>query len=87
MTLSRLIGLYSPAPGSGKSTVASYYCARGYHIVSLATTMKKMCRTFLLAQGIQPSEVDYYLYDGKHTVIPELGVTARHLLQLSLIHI
>lgn len=79
--LPRLIGLYSPAPGSGKSTIASYYCARGFHIVSLAATMKKMCRTFLLAQGIQPSQVDHYLYDDKHALIPELGVTARHLLQ------
>jgi hypothetical protein len=47
----------------------------------MAATLKRMCRTFLLAQDIPPSRIDHYLYDAKHIIIPELGTSARHLLQ------
>ena len=82
MTLPRLIGLYSPAPGSGKSTVASYLGANfGFHKVSFAAPLKRMIRTFLLTFGLPAARVDHYVYDAKEELIPELGVTARHLLQ------
>jgi hypothetical protein len=81
MTAPFLIGLYSPVPGSGKSTIASFYCSQGYHIVSFASVLKDMCRLFLLTQCIPPAQVDYYMCNAKNDKIPELGVSARHLMQ------
>jgi hypothetical protein len=77
----RLIGLYSPAPRSGKSTVASYLTEHGFHTISFATPLKRMIRTFLLQFGYGPDDIDYLLTDGKHEVIRSLGVTPRHLFQ------
>ena len=45
-----VIGLYSPAPQSGKSTVARFLAeSYGYEIVPFAHTLKRMTRVFLLS--------------------------------------
>jgi hypothetical protein len=77
----QLIGLYSPAPRSGKSTVASYLTEHGFYTVSFATPLKRMIRTFLIQFGYGPEDIDYLLTDGKHEQIRSLGVTPRQLLQ------
>jgi len=46
--LPTVIGLYSPAPQSGKSTVAKFLAqSYGYEIVPFASTLKGMTRVFL----------------------------------------
>ncbi len=77
----RLIGLYSPAPRSGKSTIASYLTEHGFHTVSFATPLKRMLRTFLIQFGYGPEDIDYLLSDGKNQKLRTLGVTPRQLLQ------
>ena len=46
-----LIGIYSPAPGCGKTTVARYLEQRGFKIKSFATPIKDMIRMFLMHLG------------------------------------
>jgi hypothetical protein len=87
----RLVALYSPAPQSGKSTVARYLKRNGYVRVAFAEPLKKMLET--LAQECGLSFADRYegLYgSNKHGVFPPcLGdktiadepVTWRYLMQ------
>lgn len=80
--LPHLIGLYSPAPGSGKSTIATILQNEfGYAIVPLATPIKTMARCFLEELGLSPSRSIAYTYREKESVIPEVGVSARHIMQ------
>lgn len=82
MTNSRLIGIYSPAPRSGKTTVANYLYSHGYRIVSFAESLKKMTRIFLLETGLTPTEVEHYMVTAKEAPIPSaLGSSVRHLCQ------
>lgn len=78
----RLIGLYSPAPRSGKTTVANYLNGMGYRCLPFAAPLKEMTRTFLAQLGY--SSVDALsLTDGelKEHRLQELGVTPRQLMQ------
>lgn len=78
----RLIGLYSPAPQSGKSSVASYLSGYGYRTVSFAAPLKAMVRSFLVHAGYDPSDVDELFGPSrKERILPEFGVSPRHLLQ------
>lgn len=81
MTSPKLIGLYSTAPRSGKSTVASYLIEHNFHTVSFAAPLKLMMRTFLMSYGYGVEEISYLLSDGKHEQIPGIRTTPRHLLQ------
>lgn len=78
-----LIGLYSPAPQSGKSTVASHLFDRyGYSIVPFAGTLKEMFRVLLLDLGLSRQEADLALYDEKEKPLDVLGgKTPRHAMQ------
>lgn len=76
-----LIGLYSPAAQSGKSTVAGFLTEHGYYTISFAAPLKRMARTFLINLGYGPSDIDYYLTDNKEAVIPEIKTTPRHILR------
>ena len=51
-----LIGIYSPAPGCGKTTVARYLEQRGFKINSFATPIKDMTRNFLMNLGYNHEE-------------------------------
>jgi len=54
-----VIALYSPAPRSGKSTVANELEQQmGYEIVSFAYPLKRMLEAFFEEAGFSPNEVD-----------------------------
>jgi hypothetical protein len=76
-----LIGLYSPAPGSGKTTVAQILQKHGYATVPFAGPLKRMVVVFLTQIGYDRPEAEHLVWHGKEVVIPELGVTVRHILQ------
>ena len=78
----RLIGLYSPAPGSGKSTIARILQDHhGYAILPLATPIKIMTCAFLEELGVNEARSYNYCFRDKEAVIPEAGVSARHIMQ------
>lgn len=82
MNLPRVIGLYSPAPQQGKTTIAQYLKQTyGYQIVSFATPLKRMTTQFLHGMGYSPMEIDHFLTEGKTMRLPGIGVDTRHILQ------
>lgn len=76
-----LIGLYSPAAQSGKSTAAAYLSKQGYRTIPFASPLKAMLRTFLLQLGYGPDAIDHYLTTGKEDVLPGIVCSPRHLLR------
>lgn len=77
----RLIGLYSPAPRSGKTTVANYLNGMGYRRLPFAAPIKLMLRPFLTQLGYG-DRTDHFLEgEGKEDLIPELRLTPRQLMQ------
>ena len=76
MTLPRLIGLYSPAPGCGKTTVANLFIE--HQRVSFAAPLKRAVWRLLADLGLSGLR---YTYADKEAIIPELGVSARHMMQ------
>lgn len=82
--LPELIGLYSPAPQSGKSTAAKYLKAcHNYETHSFAEPLKAMVYSLLCRAGYFRDQAQAMLYGAdKEKPIPELGgKTTRHLLQ------
>ena len=77
MSLPRLIGLYSPAPGCGKTIVASFFIE--HERVSFAAPLKRAVWNMLIDLGV--IESFRYVYTDKEAIIPELGVSARHMMQ------
>lgn len=78
-----LIGLYSPSPGCGKSTVAQHL-RQSHHFVihPFAGPLRKVVRTFLLEAGVSFPRAVSLLTDRKEDPIPEVfGLTGRHLLR------
>ena len=75
MSLPRLIGLYSPAPGCGKTTVANLLIE--HRPVSFAAPLKGAVSNMLIDLGLP----GLYAYEDKEAIIPELGVSARHMMQ------
>lgn len=77
-----LIGLYSPEPQSGKSTVATLlqgkYC---FTTKSFATPIKRMVTDLLYSSGIGPELVTDYMGHKKEETIPEIGASFRYLAQ------
>jgi len=76
MSLPRLIGLYSPAPGCGKTTVASLLIE--HQRLSFAAPLKRTVWRLLDDLGLKGFR---YVYTDKEAIIPELGVSARHMMQ------
>lgn len=83
MPEARLIGLYSPAPASGKSTVAGYLSGHGYRIMPFAESLKRMAHVFLSELGLTDHEIEFHLYRNKEALIPrpELKTNVRHICQ------
>lgn len=79
--MAKLIGLYSSAPQSGKTTVSKELERFGYVRVPFADTLKRMVSTLLTDLGYNAEEAKHYAYTYKEFVVPALGVTVRHLLQ------
>jgi hypothetical protein len=76
MTLPRLIGLYSPAPGCGKTTAANFLIE--HERVSFAAPLKRAVWNLLNDLGLNGFR---YVYTDKEVIIPEIGVSARHMMQ------
>ena len=82
MNLPRALGIYSPVPQQGKSTIAKYLKQNhGYQIVSFATPLKRMATQFLHGLGYSPFEIDQFLSENKSARLPGIGVDTRHILQ------
>lgn len=80
----KLIALYSSAPQSGKSTFAKFVKELlGDKVVrmSFASPLKNTAIAFLVSVGIDKERATRYIMVDKHEIIPELGVTGRHILQ------
>ena len=86
MTTPHTIGLWSPAPGSGKSTVAQIICElTGARILPFAETLKLMLKPLLAAAGYNQRDIYHALYttEGKQErlyFIPGMPTT-RDLMQ------
>lgn len=81
-----IVGLYSDAPGCGKTTVADYLVRKfGYERISFAEPLKAMTYDFLVKWWeIDDKLAHSYVYgnaEQKERLIPEVGVTGRHLMQ------
>ena len=81
MTKPRVIGLYSPAPQSGKTSVAYALQENGYILVSFASPLKRMLGVFLSSAGYGQDRIESLLFEEKEARIPEFGVSSRHLMQ------
>ena len=80
--MQKLIGLYSSAPQSGKSTVAKFLCEqRGYTVVPFAQTLKEALIPVLTALGYTQNEATYLVTEAKATELPTLKLSVRQLLQ------
>lgn len=79
----RLIGLYSPLPQSGKSTVASHLVAtHRFTRIGFADALKETGKALLRAAKFPEAHIEWHFNEGKDLVIPSpFGVTTRHLLQ------
>lgn len=77
-----LIGLYSSAAQSGKSSVARYLeYGYGYTVEPFAHTLKAMTATFLISLGYTAEQAYTMLTAAKDTKLPALGVDVRHVLR------
>ena len=77
----KLIGLYSPAPQSGKTTIAKIAQANGYSVVPFAEPLKLMLASLLSSLGYTDLEVQRFVHERKEDMVPELGITPRALIQ------
>lgn len=77
----RLIGLYSPAPQSGKSTIANYLRSRNYAKVSFAAPLKRLVMELLTELGFTSEAARHFVYEEKEALLPGINTTARHMLQ------
>jgi hypothetical protein len=80
MIVPTVIGLHSPAPQSGKSTVAAMLEARGYVVVPFAAALKAVARTMLQQLGLPADAIDEAMQGDKSTRVYH-DVTCRRLLQ------
>lgn len=76
-----LIGIYSPAPRSGKTTLAALLTEHGYEVVSFAYTLKTMVRVLLTQLGYTSTDAQRLVFCDKEEILPELRTNTRHLLQ------
>lgn len=77
----RIIGLYSPAPQSGKTFTATVLSNQGFKPISFAEPLKRMACVFLNSFGYREDEAVRLVWVDKHKMIPEIGCTGRHVLQ------
>ncbi len=79
--MNAIIGLYSPAPQSGKTFTATVLAHQGFHLVSFAEPLKRMAMSFLVSLGYREDEAMKLVWVDKSFVVPELGCSVRHILQ------
>jgi len=69
-----IIGLYSPVPQSGKSTLTSFLEQHFYfRPLAIADPIKRIVRQLLLSCSLDPRVVDQLMEAAKETPIPKLG--------------
>lgn len=77
-----LIGLYSPVPQSGKTTIAQHLRERhGFKVLPFARPLREMLTPLLASLGLPPDQIALHLYHDKQSPIPGLGCNGRHLMQ------
>lgn len=76
----KLIGLYSSAPQSGKTTTAEILVCYDYRIVSFAEPLKKMTVQFLMGFGYSKGDAERIIKD-KNFVIGEVELRVRDIMQ------
>ena len=80
----QVIGIYSPYPGAGKSTLAARLNMRyGYARMKMAGPLKEMLRAYLYSQGLKSSEIEDMI-EGSAKHIPHYALndrTPRHAMQ------
>lgn len=81
-----IVGLYSPAPQSGKSEVALELERANFRRKGFSDALKNMVVALLTTIGYTPREARKLVYTGpgKTTPIPELGGTTSRYLQQTL---
>jgi len=78
----KLIGLYSPAAQSGKSSVAKFLAQEcGYEVVPFAQTLKEMLIPVLNALGYNNDDAYRLVHVDKAIVVPRAEVSVRHMLR------
>lgn len=79
-----LIGLYSSAPGCGKSTIADHLVTyHGFTHLSFAEPLKAMVSTLLTEFGYSPQDAHHITHVAKSAPLPELAdrIDARQVLR------
>jgi hypothetical protein len=77
-----VIGIAASRAGSGKTTVAQALVNNaGFVRLPLAEPLKRICGVILHEAGVSRFDAKRFLYHERNIVIPEIGVTGRHLLQ------
>jgi hypothetical protein len=76
-----IIGLYSPAPQSGKTAVANMLAQEGFRALSFASPLKRMACEFLVNLGYGETESTKLVWVDKSFVVPEVGCSVRRILQ------
>jgi hypothetical protein len=79
--MKQIIGIYGPAPQSGKTFAATVLCNKGFIRLSFAAPLKQMCVDFLMSLGYSKQNALKYVFTDKEALIPEVGKTVRYLLQ------
>lgn len=77
------IAFYSDTPQQGKTT-ASNYLIKEYQFkrIMLSKPFKDMLHVLLKSLGFDDLKIHRYIYgDLKETIIPELGVSPRYMMQ------
>jgi len=77
----RLIGLYSPAPQSGKTTIANQLTVQGFMKVSFAAPLRALVVETLCQLGHDRRTAFDYVHRYKEQQIPGIRCSARHLMQ------
>jgi hypothetical protein len=77
----RILGLYSPAPQSGKTTVAKMLARHGYTRLSFAHPLKEMTTLLLRHLGYSWEQASDLVFTDKNALLPEIKTTPRHILQ------
>lgn len=79
----RIIALYSPAPGSGKSTIAEHLARKhGFYHLRFADPLKDMLIGLLKHYStVEEAYCQVHEPGKKELVIPDLGLSPRSLLQ------
>lgn len=79
--MERLIGLYSPAPRSGKTFAATVLTHKGYQPLSFAEPIKRMAVEFFMSLGYSKEKSLSLAWVDKSKVLPEINASPRFVLQ------